>query len=478
MNARILLSFRVSTLCRFLAVGSLVASFGLVGCGTKATATDDATVTEQDGSTDDLGTSDADRDGDDATDTTDHTDTTDQADGHGDADGSTEQGDAPDAIDTGSDVAVDVDTSKPDIPMPPICPEAKGSCALCTLCPAFPVCTLKEVGKPDLKTYPNDCAAMCALNAINWPSEVGTQLWASECPACPLCTPTDMKTASPYCVTLNSGAKVTVEHQCEIGCLPDAKMQVDGKTPVASKGACKAKCTDPVSSGGAGCKVKGQPICAQQDNSTYTNQCQMENCDIAGCYPDGATAKTAACAPGSMTKECDGACYDAKKTPSCPATCSPVCGISKKKLLNGQTLTIGTSFRSACIAAAEGATVGDCAGISNSSADACAGGVLYTAKGCCENVDYGIIHPVCASQTVAGKPDQYVTFQNQGEYDCLTAGTSTWTFQYASACVGSCSGNYQPVCGADGFTYQNACQADYYNPPAGTFTYTNGPCTP
>ena len=100
--------------------------------------------------------------------------------------------------------------------------------------------------------------------------------------------------------------------------------------------------------------------------------------------------------------------------------------------------------------------------------------MLYQAKGCCEDVEYGIIHPICASKTEPGKPDTYVTFQNQGEYDCLTKGNSAWTFQYASACICSCNNNEQPVCGANGFTYQNACQAQCYN--GKDFTYGAGPC--
>lgn len=475
MNARILLNFRVSTLCRLLAVGSLIAGLGLTGCGTKAT-TDDATSVDNDSTDSELGvTDDADGAGDDTPDTagkdgTDQDGSTDAvtpADGISGTDGKT--GDA----DAGTDISGDTPDVKPDTgPALPICPEAKGSCALCTLCPAFPICTLAAVGKPDLKTYPNDCAAICALNAVNWPAEVGGQVWPTECPACPLCTPADLKLADPWCVTTNAGTQVNVDHKCEVGCVPDVKM--NGTTAVATPGACKVDCTKPVASGGPGCVLKGQPICAKEDNTTYNNQCQMENCNVKGCYPG--TAPSAACTPSKMTKECDGACYDKNKTPNCTSECSPVCGVKKVKLSTGVTLPVGTSYRTACIAAADGATVGDCTGISATPTDPCAANTLYKAQGCCPDVEYSIIHPVCGSLTVAGQPDQWVTFQNQGEYDCLTKGNGNWTFQYAEACICNCNNNEAPVCGANGFTYQNACQAKCYNGDA--FTYTTGTCSP
>ena len=479
MNARILLNFRVSTLCRFLALGSLVAGLGLVGCSSPAATPDSQNANTDDTAGDDLGTADgSDRDGEDGSDATDHADVVPE-DGHADAD--TSPKDVPDGVnnpETTPDTADTGPDAKPDVPpVPPICKEAKGSCALCQLCPAFPICTLAAIGKPELKTYANDCAAMCALNALKWPTEVAGKVWPTECPACPMCTPDDIKTKSPQCVTLTSGAKITVDYKCEVGCVADAKMQADGITPVSSNGACKLKCTDPVASGGAGCLSKAQPICAKEDNKTYNGQCDMENCGTPGCYPIGDTAESAKCVPSAMTKECDGACYDAAKDGACTTGCLPVCGVKKIALPNKSTAIVATSYRNACIAAAAGAQVGDCTGISATPADVCAAAVLYTAKGCCENVPYGIVHPVCASQTVSGKPDLFVTFQNQEEFDCLVPKNDpSWTWQYASACICNCNNNDQPVCGANGFTYQNACQADCYNPPKGSFTYTTGPC--
>ncbi len=473
MNARTLLNFRVSTLCRLLAAGSLIAGLSLAGCGTaKATDTDTGAGTD-DIANGDLGVTDdgtgdstddvADTVGQDTPNSDSQTDVTTPGDTTGDT--------LVDSVNPGSDATGDVPDAKPDVPTLPICAAAKGNCKLCSLCGDYPICTLKALGQPDLATYPNDCMAICALNAVNWPTEVGASLWPAECPACPYCTPSDLKVANDqWCVTTTAGTQVNVDHPCEIGCVTNAKMQADGKTPVANKGACKLACTQPVASGGPGCTLSGQPICAKEDNTTYNNQCQMENCNVKGCY--SGTTPTTGCAPGKMTKECDGACYDATKTPSCTSACSPVCGIKQVKLTTGQTLPVGMSYRSSCIAAADGASVGNCTGISATPSDACAAGTLYQARGCCPDVEYSIVHPVCGSKTVPGQPDQWVTFQNQGEYDCLK--DATWTFQYPDACICNCNNNDAPVCGANGFTYQNACQAKCYN--GQDFTYTTGPC--
>ncbi len=480
MNARILLNFRVSTLCRLLAVGSMIGSFALAGCGTTTTTSDAENTTGEDGTDGDTSVTDEDgRDGDGTGDTIEHTDDI-QTDGHTDADVPADVSDTVSNPDGSGDADIsgggDAD-AKAEVTVLPICKEAKGSCKLCTLCPAYPICTVKELGKPELQTYPNDCAAICALNAVNGlDKDTNGQFWQGQCPACPLCSPDDLKLKDPYCVTLKSGAKLTVEHKCEVGCVADAAFKADGVTINATYGACKSSCTNPVSSGGAGCLTGGQPICAKEDNATYTNTCKMQNCDVTGCFPVGAAAKTSACAPGAMTKECDGACYDGAKTPQCTAECSPVCGIRHDVLPNGTTKLHGISYRSSCIAAADKAKVGDCTNISATPSDPCAAGVLYQAKGCFADVEYSIINPVCGSKTEAGKPEQFVTFQNQGEFDAFLKSDPAWLFQYVGPCICNCNNNAQPVCGADGFTYQNACQAECYNPPKGSFQYSNGPC--
>lgn len=361
--------------------------------------------------------------------------------------------DVPVGKDSTDPVDVAPDATK-KLPLPAC---AAGDCAKCkTDCPAAAQCS------PDKKTtYFNDCDAICTLNL-----EAGLDAtWtAGACPACDKCTAADKPAtgwgtdpAAGWCVKMNDGSQKTVSMECESKCMTNVKS--------VAKGACVAKCSQPVGAGGAGCSGSYQPVCATQDSKTYGNTCKMQACDVDGCYPAGETAKTAKCAPKAMTKECDGECYDATKNASCPSTCNPVCAITKTGA--------GQSFRSACIATAAGAKVANCDGVSATKADICAASVLYNNRGCCEDVDYATVKPVCGVQKTTDS-EAWVTFRNQSEYNCLTAGQTGWTVKYASPCVCNCPDTGDAVCGSDKLTYTNDCQAKCYNGP--NFVTTAGAC--
>ena len=152
------------------------------------------------------------------------------------------------APDASADLPLDqTDASGADLPLDqtavsgaglPLCPAAQGSCSQCGQCPQAPVCTLKALDQPALQTYPSACAAICALNAVDWPQDVTPSLWQGACPPCPLCSPDAMKLSDPQCVALNSGIDVTVDHACEVGCVPGAMLDPNG-VPFAAKGICK-----------------------------------------------------------------------------------------------------------------------------------------------------------------------------------------------------------------------------------------------
>ena len=478
MKISTFLNMRWTLLCQAALMAGLVLTVA-PGCGNNGTtttesgATDD-TSTAEDGtvSTDDTSGSTDDTSSDtiasDIADTAEPKDATETADV------------GVDTQDAGTDATIDIQKDTNGLEKL-LCKEAKGSCALCSLCPAFPVCTLASLGGTDLKTYPNDCAAICALNATKWPEEVGGadpatggKLWPTKCPACPACTPDDMDKAEPgSCVTTNSGTSVTVDHLCEAACVPDVKLDANNK-PIAKSGKCKLACTDPVPAGG-GCTSKLQPVCSATDGNTYVNACQMQNCDKKGCFPEGTQTLSTTCTPGSMTKECDGECYDKSKTPNCSVSCNPTCARSTKKLNGGQVVDVAKTFRSSCVAQAEGYKTGDCTGVSATPADTCSY-QIYDNRPCCADVDYGFVFPVCASQPQTGKPDLFVTFVNKGEFDCFAKADPTWLSQYDGACVCNCTANEQPQCGADGITYLNPCQAQCYNKDNPAFTFVPGPC--
>ena len=353
------------------------------------------------------------------------------------------------------DISAVPDGSKPKLLPLPGC--AKANCANCkSKCPAAPVCG------PDTKTYYNDCEAICSLQLFDG---LDPKLWAAQaCPACGGCTINDVPEAgfgtdplAGWCVTLSNGAKMTVSMECEAKCLDSVTKP--------TLGACKSVCSQPKDNGGAGCNfTKYMPVCGG-DAKTYFSDCHLQACNLQGCFPVGENVKSAACTPGTMTTECQGECFDAAKTPDCDKACDPVCAITIAQ--KGQT------YRNACIAAVDGAKVATCDGISTTKADICSA-TLYKSKGCCPDVDYSVLKQVCASLTTGSGADTWVTFRSQSEYQCLSAGTQGWNKQYNGPCICNCNNDDKPVCGDDGLTYANACQATCYN--GKQFNYKTGPC--
>lgn len=404
------------------------------------------------------------------------------------ADGSVE----PDVIGT------DSGPPKPKLPLPECAGGVAANCA--SKCDINKICVAGV-------TYLNDCDAIAKLKAYDWPTGYEDKIKKGACPECADCATIDIKCnlqnganvcvmcdngkcaegtvpctknadcahAFDVCATLTSGAKVTVDMVCKTKCMKDLAKDV-GVNPTV--GACKSSCSQPEPAGG-GCSMgKYQPVCAKEDGKTYASTCAMKNCEKQGCYAVGSAAKSDLCEYGKLTKECDGECFaEASKVTAqaanCPKDCNAVCGI----LPTGK----GQSFRNACLATNAGAKVGDCTGVSATPSDKCSAGELYNGKGCCPDVDYTNVTPICASHPAdkAGDPDVWVTFRSKYEYDCLTAGDAgKWAPQYDGPCICNCSQQGPAVCGDDGLTYVNACQAKCYNPdkPGFTFSFKKGAC--
>ena len=279
---------------------------------------------------------------------------------------------------------------------------------------------------------------------------------------CVKCTKQDKK--APHCAALKDGSQVTIAMACEAQCL---LLDTD-VTPNPAQGACLTPCTKPIGKGGAGCPAdEFNPVCSAEDGQSYASDCAMQHCNVDGCFAIGTPGQTSACVPLKMSVACPGLCYDKALWPACPDTCAPVCRFNAA----GQ----GVSFRNDCIAKAEGAKQGSCEGISASKYDKCSM-ELYEAlgKGCCPGVDYSDIKQVCAS-IGDGKDEVFYTFRNLKEYACLIKGSAkAWKFQFQGPCLCNCTKIAKPVCGADGKTYQNLCQAECYAGPG--FKTTPGSC--
>ncbi len=468
-------------LCRLISLFALLAALGL-GCssgdkpGTTPTPTDDAEGDgtdnlDNDGSAD-SGHTDADTKADDVKDS---------GTLPGDTIADVPDGSVPDVApgtdgtattdpDTKADgdATVGPDVFKKALPLDicagsPSTPDSE-RCKKCGLCAEQPICVTPDNGTP--KTYKNDCFALCDLMLYDGLTSLKVQPGQKACPACKFCNGTEAK--KEFCVTLNSGAVVTVEHECEILC-QDFKPKADGK-PTVSAGACKSTCSQPTPTGG-GCNFsKYSPVCAKEDGKTYSSVCAMQHCDLPGCFAAGSAAATANCKSAKMNVECAGECFDATKTPNCSSDCAAVCGILK----NGK----GQSFRNDCVAKAAGATTGSCAGVTEIPGDEkCSAALLYNGIGCWPDVDYtdGSLHPVCGSRPQTGKPDQWVTFRSAAEFKAFAVADPTWTQKYPEACKCTCDISPKEVCGDDGVPYINACVAECYN-PGGKFGYKPGKC--
>lgn len=309
-------------------------------------------------------------------------------------------------------------------------PECAGNADKITeseLCANCLTSCLKDEICGNTTTYYNDCDAICKLKAYDGLAQIVPPIdfEPGACPACPACKVWDKFDKFPWCVTLKNGAEVEIQLKCEIQCTDFKPKSATDPAPSATWGPCKSLCSKPPPAGPGCAMTKYKLVCALQDGKTYAGECQMQNCDLQGCNPVGEFKKTAGCTPKLMTKECDGECFDAAKTPNCPAYCDPVCA----RLKSGYA----QSFRNACTAAAGAASVLECSKIVAKPGNLCSAD-LYAGKGCCGDVDYSIINPICAEQTVNGVTTEY-TFLSQKEYDCLTSGVGGWFFKYVGPCV-------------------------------------------
>ncbi len=233
----------------------------------------------------------------------------------------------------------------------------------------------------------------------------------------------------------------------------------------------------------SGCPDVWDPVCGC-DGVTYGNACHAAGAGVnvlhAGACAAACTTN-AECASGEYCEKapgnCDGAGRCVARPELCPQDIDPVCGCD------------GVTYNNACEAASAGVNVqhpGACAAVCTMNAE-CAAAEYCKTSGCggqgecqprpqfCPDVWL----PVCGCDRVtygnaceAAAAGVSVKYNGECRMECLTnseCGTAEYCAKDPGACgaAGLCTARpegctitlWDPVCGCDGVTYGNACEA-------------------
>ncbi len=243
-------------------------------------------------------------------------------------------------------------------------------------------------------------------------------------------------TYSNECHAAQQGESVAHDGPCETtgGCESDADCaSADGALGFCQKPFGKCEGAGTCATKPDACPDVWQPVCGC-DNVTYGNECEAAavGANVAHegeCEPDNLCSSNTDCDPGQYCQKNPGAC-EAKgecvaKPELCLAIYAPVCGC------DGQT------YGNDCKAAA--------AGVNGLHEGACEG------TNACENNDQ------CAGKSYCAKPDGAC----DGAGECAPM-------------PDVCPAIYAPVCGCNGATYGNECEAA----AAGLTVLHDGECEP
>lgn len=347
------------------------------------------------------------------------------------------------------------------------CPD--GSYCSKTTCDGMGVCEPKPQGCPDVwapvcgcsgKTFGNACEAAAAGEAVAYKGECEVNnvcLSSAECApgeycakadgdckgygvceakpkACPLVfAPVcgcDGVTYDSGCVAAQSGVTVASSGECVVvatcGTNSDcADTEYCAKSSCEGKGVCEDR---PL-----GCPDVWDPVCGC-DGQTWSNACDAAQAGVsvahegackADCESDADCVNAAGVASGYCKKDgCDGVGVCSDKPDACIDLWDPVCGCD------------GKTYSNACYAAAAGANVSYDGACENGGED-------------CENNDQCTDGFYCQKTSCAGA----------GQCEAMPQ---------------ACPDVWSPVCGCDGQTYGNACEAA----SAGVNVSYKGECEP